>query len=53
MKEKSLHILPINDIFPHKEEGIDCPCLPKIESGDGGILYESPMIIHNAWDKRK
>lgn len=52
MKEET-HILPINDIFPHKEEGIDCPCMPEIQSGNSKILYGEQIIIHNAWDKRK
>jgi len=61
MKEdsKPLHVLPINDILPHIEEGIDCPCIPKIQTGEfdkeTGIetVYQAPIIIHNAWDKRK
>ena len=54
-----IHILPVNDIFPHVEEGTHCPCMPKIQTGqfdrDTGVetYYGTSIIIHNAWDKRK
>lgn len=42
------HILPINDIKPHKDIGFDCPCKPKIQ-----IIYGKILIIHNAFDCRE
>jgi hypothetical protein len=42
------HILPLNDIKPHKETGFDCPCKPKKQ-----IVYHKMLIIHNAFDCRE
>lgn len=33
-KHPPLHVLPINDLKPHKEEGLGCPCNPQVK-GDG------------------
>lgn len=41
-----LHVLPINDLKPHKEQGFDCECEPKID-------WDNELIIHNSYDGRE
>lgn len=43
-----IHVLPVNDLKPHDEEGTACQCEPRIEFVEGGIL-----VIHNAYDNRE
>jgi hypothetical protein len=43
-----IHVLPINDLEPHDEEGTICKCEPKVEFVEGGML-----VIHNAYDQRE
>lgn len=43
-----IHILPINDLEPHDEEGTTCKCEPRVEFAEGGML-----VIHNAFDNRE
>ena len=43
-----IHILPVNDLKPHEEEGTACQCEPKIEFVEGEML-----VIHNAFDHRE
>ncbi len=40
-----IHVIPLNDLRPHEEEGIACPCRPKVL--EGGI------VVHNSWDGRE
>ena len=42
------HILPVNDIKPHEEEGTQCPCKPALQFENGEMI-----VIHNAWDCRE
>jgi hypothetical protein len=44
----TIHVLPVNDLFPHIEEGTNCPCRPRIERHGNDLL-----VIHNAWDGRE
>lgn len=39
-----IHILPINDLKPHKETGVDCWCRPIIDDN---------IVIHNSMDRRE
>ena len=40
------HIIPVNDIINHKEEGLDCICEPKID-------WEYMLVIYNSADGRE
>ncbi len=42
------HVLPINDIRLHSENGTNCHCNPRIQSDENGTL-----VIHNAFDGRE
>ena len=44
--DERLHIVPINDLRPHKTS-MDCWCKPKRDE------EESNVIIHNSMDKRE
>lgn len=41
-----VHVLPINDLKPHNEHGIECECNPTFDE-DAGI------VVHNSWDRRE
>jgi len=43
-----IHIIPVNDLKPHEEEGTACKCEPRVEFLEGGML-----VIHNAYDNRE
>ena len=43
-----VHVLPLNDIQIHEEEGEHCNCNPRVES-----VGESRLVIHNAFDGRE
>lgn len=43
-----VHVYPLDDLFPHILDGADCPCRPKIEEVEGGIV-----ITHNSYDRRE
>jgi hypothetical protein len=47
-KQPPIHVLPIDDLKPHEEEGLNCECKPTIQ-GEGETL----IVIHNAYDGRK
>ena len=42
------HVLPIDDLKPHNEEGTECDCVPIIEEYEHGVV-----VIHNAYDGRE
>ena len=42
-----IHVLPINDVKPHKESST-CECEPRVEIVEGGML-----VVHNSWDGRE
>lgn len=41
------HVYPEHDLVPHETEGDSCPCGPRVEYLDEGVV-----VIHNAWDER-
>lgn len=43
-----VHVLPINDLLEHEEEGDDCPCGPAVEFVEGG-----QVIVHHSLDGRE
>lgn len=43
-----LHVIPLDDLLPHNEEGTECMCDPVIEVHGGRLI-----IIHNAYDGRE
>jgi hypothetical protein len=50
-----IHIVPLNDLKPHTEEGTQCPCEPHVFFNDpatGEALVE-PIVLHKAWDNRE
>jgi len=48
MKEKAVHVYPLNDLRPHTLEGLECECVPRFEERDGALV-----IVHTAWDMRE
>lgn len=47
------HVLPVNDLIEHDNEGDGCPCGPVIETvfrDDGSNAW---MIIHHSLDGRE
>jgi hypothetical protein len=47
-KRQIIHILPIDDLDTHEEEGTECRCNPRVEKEPGQLI-----IIHNAFDQRE
>jgi hypothetical protein len=43
-----IHVLPINDLKPHEEEGTMCPCGPVVE-----WEHDEALVIHNSFDRRE
>ena len=43
------HILPLNDLKEHTEEGAACECCPTVEILEDGDL----MVMHNSYDGRE
>ena len=43
-----IHVLPVNDLEPHDEEGTTCKCEPRVEFVEGGML-----VVHNSFDGRE
>ena len=43
-----IHVLPVNDLEPHDEEGTTCKCEPRVEFVEGGML-----VVHNSFDNRE
>ncbi len=39
-----VHVIPLNDLRPHDECGLDCLCGPRFDDG---------IVIHNSWDGRE
>jgi hypothetical protein len=49
----TVHVLPIDDLIEHEDEGDQCPCGPRIEpvkADDGSVGW---LISHNALDGRE
>lgn len=49
-----VHVLPINDLIEHEDEGDGCPCGPTVEAAfneeDGSNGW---LIVHNSLDGRE
>jgi hypothetical protein len=43
-----IHVLPLDDVGLHLDDGVHCNCNPKVESFD-----EFSLVIHNAFDGRE
>lgn len=43
---ESVHVIPVDDIYPHKEDGFDCHCSPRLE--EKGLI-----VVHNSFDGRE
>lgn len=51
---ESFHVVPVDDLKPHVEEGTSCPCRPTVTLSDrDGNLLDAPVIVHNSWDGRE
>lgn len=58
-EEACIIIVPEFDAEPHAQPltgkkrlelaGTDCPCRPRVVSGDGTGAYKKPLIIHNCF----
>ena len=46
--DEDLHVVPLNDLLPHDEDGTECMCDPVVEMHGGRLL-----VIHNAYDGRE
>lgn len=49
----TIHVLPVNDLIEHEDEGEDCPCGPRVEAvfrEDGSNGW---IVVHNALDGRE
>lgn len=44
----TMHVVPINDLREHIEQGTDCWCKPEVD--DSG---EELLVVHNALDQRE
>lgn len=50
---ETVHVLPVNDLIAHDEEGTECPCGPTIEpvpDNDGACGW---LITHHSLDGRE
>lgn len=45
---REVHVLPLDDLIVHEEEGISCDCDPELEICAGKLI-----VIHNAIDGRE
>lgn len=43
-----IHVLPVNDLIEHEDEGDDCVCGPSFEFVEGGLV-----ITHHSLDGRE
>ena len=49
----TVHVLPINDLIEHEEEGDNCPCGPTVEPvkrADGSMGW---LLVHHSLDGRE
>lgn len=49
MTETIVHVLPVNDLYPHTETGKYCACDPRIDEVEPGKF----MVVHNSYDGRE
>lgn len=49
----TLHVLPINDLRQHVENGIMCWCEPRIIVGDEAEDFAEYIVVHNSLDGRE
>jgi hypothetical protein len=50
---QTVHVLPVNDLIEHEEEGTVCPCGPTVEpvfDDDGACGW---LISHQSLDRRE
>lgn len=49
----AVHVLPIDDLIEHEDEGLDCVCGPELELvvADDGTF--GSLVIHNSLDGRE
>ena len=54
---QTMHVVPNNDLKPHKETGEDCECKPVVEvvqCDDKPCYHLHPnLVVHNSWDGRE
>lgn len=48
-----VHVLPVNDLIEHDEEGDDCPCGPTVEPVFADDGYCGWLITHHSLDGRE
>ena len=52
----SVHVVPINDTYPHDEGGLACDCIPQVVTGEADdetglwLKYGVPLVIHNVYN---
>lgn len=45
---ETFHVVPVNDLREHVEDGAGCWCCPRIDERVGGTI-----IVHNSMDGRE
>jgi len=50
-----IHIVPLNDLKPHDENGTQCPCEPHVffKDPETGEDYAEAIVLHKAYDGRE
>jgi hypothetical protein len=48
MSDNAQHVYPMNDLKPHKLEGLECPCKPRTQ-----WVNDNLIVIHNSFDGRE
>lgn len=43
------HVVPVNDLKPHTEEGFSCECGPKVQMQEN----KGVVVTHKAYDHRE
>ena len=46
--DKNIHVVPLDDLMPHSEVGVNCACNPTVEVH--GVCL---LVIHNSFDGRE
>lgn len=50
---QTVHVLPVNDLIGHEEEGTDCPCGPDVECVPCEDGPDGWLITHHSLDGRE
>jgi hypothetical protein len=50
-----IHIVPLDDLKPHEEEGTQCHCSPRVffSDPDTGEAFAEAIVVHRSFDGRE